>query len=62
EGAAPAGAPAGASAAAVSDPAPAGAIEDELADFIARARERVAAALGDNLAIVEADGPQVEGR
>ncbi|WP_165056664.1 MULTISPECIES: homocysteine S-methyltransferase family protein [unclassified Adlercreutzia] len=66
ESTAPDAAPAASSSAvspAASDPAAsAGAIEDELADFIARARERVAAALGDNLAIVEADGPRIEGR
>lgn len=33
---------------------------DELAAFVERARSRVAAALDDNLSIVEADGPEVE--
>ena len=36
--------------------------EDELAAFVARARERVAVALGDNLTIVESDGPAIEER
>lgn len=38
----------------------ASAVEGELADFVARARERVAAALGGNLAIVESDGPAID--